>query len=143
MNVALAKTETGRAVTSVFTLACDRLPGSGKVAVVRRQAFESFERAGLPNRRIEEWKYTDLRALLREVLPLAPAPDGAAIKRARAALKVAGLKGATKLVMVDGVLVAELSDAAETGVTVKTLRQVLEDGDANLLTADVSDAMIS
>ena len=70
MNVALAKTETGRAVNSVFAVARERLPGSGKVADVRAQAFEAFERAGLPNRRIEEWKYTDLRALMREVLPL-------------------------------------------------------------------------
>ena len=45
MNVALAKTETGRAVNSVFTVARDRLPGSGKVADVRRQAFEAYERA--------------------------------------------------------------------------------------------------
>jgi Fe-S cluster assembly protein SufD len=143
MNVALAKTETGRAVTSVFTLACDRLPGSGKVADVRRQAFEAFERAGLPNRRIEEWKYTDLRALMREVLPLAPAPDADAIKRARSALKTASVKNATRFVLVDGVFVPELSDAAEAGVTVKTLRQALEGGDSHLLTADSSDAMIA
>ncbi len=142
MNVALAKTE-GQAVNSVFTVVRDRLPGSGNVTDVRGRAFEAFERAGLPNRRIEEWKYTDLRALMREVLPLAPSPDADAIKRARAALKTAGVKGATRLVLVDGVFVAELSDAAETGVSVKTLRQALEDGDSNLLLTDVSDAMIS
>jgi Fe-S cluster assembly protein SufD len=143
MNVALAKTETGQAVNSVFTVARDRLPGSGKVADMRRQAFEAFERAGLPNRRIEEWKYTDLRALMREVLPLAPAPDADAIKRARAALKTARVAGATKLVLVDGVFARELSDAAEVGVTVKTLREALESGDSHLLTTDASDAMIA
>ena len=143
MNVALAKTETGRVVNSVFTAARERLPGSGKVADVRRQAFEAFERAGLPNRRIEEWKYTDLRALMREVLPLAPAPEAEAIKRARSALKTASVKNAMRLVLVDGVFVPELSDAAETGVSVKTLRQALENGDSHLLTADSSDAMIA
>jgi Fe-S cluster assembly protein SufD len=143
MNVALAKTEMGRAVTSVFTAARERLPGSGKVADVRRQSFEAFERAGLPNRRVEEWKYTDLRALMREVLPLAPAPDAEAIKRARSALKTASVKNAMRLVLVDGVFVPELSDAAETGVSVKTLRQALENGDSHLLTADSSDAMIA
>jgi Fe-S cluster assembly protein SufD len=142
MNVALAKTE-GQAVNNVFTVVRDRLPGSGNVTDVRGRAFEAFERAGLPNRRIEEWKYTDLRALMREVLPLAPSPDAGAIKRARAALKTAGVKGATRLVLVDGVFIAELSDAAETGVSVKTLRQALEDGDSNLLLTDVSDAVIS
>jgi Fe-S cluster assembly protein SufD len=143
MNVAMAKTETERAVTSVFAAACDRLPGSGKVADTRRQAFEAFERAGLPNRRIEEWKYTDLRALMREVLPLAPAPDADAIKRARAALKAAGVKGATRLVLVDGVFVPELSDTTEAGVTAKTLREGLQGGGSDLLTTEATDAMIS
>ena len=85
MNVALAKTEIGRAVNSVFTDARERLPGSGEVADVRRQAFEAFERAGLPNRRIEEWKYTDLRALMREAKPLASPPDADAKARAKSA----------------------------------------------------------
>jgi len=60
----------------------DRLPGAGKVADSRRQAFEAWERAGLPHRRIEDWKYTDLRVLMREVLPLAAAPDAASLTRA-------------------------------------------------------------
>jgi Fe-S cluster assembly protein SufD len=76
MNVALAKTETGRALGDFFAVARDRLPGAGKVADSRRQAFEAWERAGLPHRRIEDWKYTDLRVLMREVLPLAAAPAG-------------------------------------------------------------------
>ena len=70
------------------------------------QAFETYERAGLPHRRIEEWKYTDLRALMREVLPLAAAPDAAALKRAKAALKPVAVAGARKLVLVDGVFAA-------------------------------------
>src|ERR1700742_932772 len=110
MNVALAKTETGRAVNSVFAVARERLPGSGKVAEARAQAFEAFERTGLPNRRVEEWKYTDLRVLMREVLPLAPAPDAAAIKHARAALTTVSVKGAVKLVLVDGIFAPDLSD---------------------------------
>jgi len=143
MNVALAKTETARAVNSVFAVARERLPGSGKVADLRRQAFEAFERAGLPHRRIEEWKYTDLRALMREVLPLAPTPDADAIRRARSALKTVRAKGAIKLVLVDGVFVAELSDAAAAGVSVTTLRAALEGGDSNLLATDATDAMIA
>ena len=143
MNVALAKTETGRAVTSAFTVARERLPGQGKVADVRRQAFEAFERAGLPNRRVEEWKYTDLRALMREVLQLAPAPGDEAIRRAHVALKTASVKDASRLVLVDGVFAPELSDVPETSVSLKTLREALEGGDSTLLAADATDAMIS
>ena len=98
MNIALAKTGSGRAVENIFTAARDRLPGTGKVADVRQQAFDAFERAGLPHRRLEDWKYTDLRALMREVLPLAAEPDASALKRAEKAL--ASLKAADACLMV-------------------------------------------
>ncbi len=150
MNVALAKTETGRALSDAFALVRDRLPGAGKVAEARQQAFDAYERAGLPHRRIEDWKYTDLRVLMREVLPLAVAPDATALKRAAAALKPHAVAGATRLVLVDGVYAAELSDVVglEAGVRVQTLREVLQNGDSeasgDLLNVDVADnAMIS
>ncbi|HEY7845589.1 MAG TPA: Fe-S cluster assembly protein SufD, partial [Bradyrhizobium sp.] len=143
MNVVLAKTETGRAVESLFTVARDRLPGTGKVADLRRQAFEAYERAGLPHRRIEEWKYTDLRVLMREVKPLAAKPDAAALKRAKAALKPIAIAAAAKLVMVDGVFAPELSDKAPAGVSIGSLREALEKGAGDLLETSAIDAMIS
>ena len=103
MNIALAKTETRGAVENLFTAARDRLPGTGKVLELRQQAFEAFERAGLPHRRLEDWKYTDLRVLMREVLPLAAAPDAAALQRAKKALKSVAVSDACRLVLVDGV----------------------------------------
>jgi len=69
MNLALAKNETGRAPSDSFAVARDRLPGTGRVAEARRAAFEAYEAVGLPHRRIEDWKYTDLRAAMRDVLP--------------------------------------------------------------------------
>jgi Fe-S cluster assembly protein SufD len=147
MNVVLARTETATAMESLFTASRERLPGMGKVAEIRRQAFETYERAGLPHRRVEEWKYTDLRALMREVRPLAAKPDATALKRAKAALKPVAIAGATKLVLVDGVFVPELSDAAAAGVSVRTLREILEnsgnEASADLLITNTSDAMIS
>src|SRR5438552_14647334 len=149
MNLVLAKTETGRALSSVFAVARDRLPGAGKVAETRREAFEAFERAGLPHRRIEEWKYTDLRALMREVLPLAPAPDAAALKRAGAALKLHAIAGVRRLVLVDGVFAPKLSETAdlEKGLGIRTLREALETGDsalqAQLFAPENSDAMVA
>src|SRR5882724_5541801 len=110
MNVAVAKNETGRALSDSFALALDRLPGKGKAAEARRGAFEAYERVGLPNRRIEDWKYTDLRALMREVLPLATAPDAAALTRAAAAVKLQAIEGTRRLVLVDGVFAPKLSE---------------------------------
>ena len=88
MNVAIAKVDPGRALSDAFTLAGDRLPGGGEIGELRREAFESYERVGLPHRRIEDWKYTDLRVLMREVLPLAPEPDATALNHGAAALKL-------------------------------------------------------
>src|ERR1700688_2354074 len=129
MNVVLAKTETGRALSDIFASAGGRLSGAGKVAELRRQAFEAYERAGLPHRRIEEWKYTDLRVLMREVLPLAAAPDAVALQRAEAALKSLATADAHRLVLVDGVLAPTLSNltALGAGVGVRKLRDVLEE----------------
>jgi len=149
MNVALAKTDTGRALSDAFSIAGDRLPGAGKIAEARRQAFEAYELAGLPHRRIEDWKYTDLRALMREVLPLAPAPDAAALKRAGAALKLHAIEGVRRLVLVDGVFAPKLSETGnlEKGLSIRTLREVLEAGDtalhAQLFAPDNSDAMVA
>jgi Fe-S cluster assembly protein SufD len=144
MNVAVAKTGKGRAVSDLFTSAEGRLPGSPSVIAARREAFETYERLGLPHRRIEEWKYTDLRALVGEVLPLAAAPDAAALKRAADAVKAHAIEGTRKLVLVDGVFAADLSDvkALASEVSLKTLRETL-DKDASLLTTASTDAVIS
>jgi Fe-S cluster assembly protein SufD len=113
MNVAIAKADTGRALSDAFTVARDRLRGGGKVGEFRRQAFESYERVGLPHRRIEDWKYTDLRVLMREVLPLASEPDSAALTRGAAALKLHAIPGVRRLVLVDGVFAPNLSETAD------------------------------
>ncbi|MGH6779976.1 MAG: SufD family Fe-S cluster assembly protein, partial [Bradyrhizobium sp.] len=149
MNLALAKTDSGHAANSIFLAAGERLPGSARVADARRQAFAAYERLGLPHRRIEEWKYTDLRTLMHEVLPLAGAPDAKVLERARKALRSLPIEGRAKLVLVDGVFAPELSDLASLsgGITVRTLRDVLEsdggDAGAGLLLTPSTDAMIS
>ena len=148
MNVALAKTDTGRALSDAFAAARERLPAVGKVADFRRQAFEAYERMGLPHRRIEDWKYTDLRVLMREVLPLAAAPDAGALKRAEAALKAGTIEGARRLVLVDGAFAPKLSDISgvEKGLSVRSLREAI-DGDsalqAELFSLDTANPMVA
>src|SRR5882757_5811919 len=149
MNVVLAKTETGRALSDAFAIVRDRLPGAGKVAEQRRLAFDAYERAGLPHRRIEDWKYTDLRVLMREVLPHAAAADAAALKRAGAALKLHAIDGVRRLVLVDGAFAPKLSETAnlEKGLGIRTLREALEGGDtalhAQLFAPENSDPMVA
>jgi Fe-S cluster assembly protein SufD len=149
MNLALAKTDTGRAISDIFAVVRDRLPGTEKIADSRRQAFEAYARAGLPHRRIEDWKYTDLRVLMRDVLPLAAAPDAAAIKRADAALKPHAIEGFRRLVLLDGVFVPKLSNMGnlENGLSIRALSEVLQSNDTSLqtrlLSPDNSDSMVA
>ncbi|MGY2811798.1 Fe-S cluster assembly protein SufD [Bradyrhizobium sp. USDA 4506] len=149
MKQIVAKAAAGRAMGNLFAAAHGRLPGSGPVAHIRARAFEAYERAGLPHRRIEAWKYTDLRALIGEVLPLAPRPDAAALVRAARSVKQAAADQAVKLVLVDGIFAPELSDVGrlENGVDVRSLREVLENSAdsaiAALVLSTTTDAVIS
>src|SRR5882672_11680518 len=82
------RTAAESALAANFAAAKRGLPGAGAVAALREDAFARFESDGLPHRRVEEWKYTDLRALMREAKPLAGVPDAAAKARAKTALAV-------------------------------------------------------
>jgi Fe-S cluster assembly protein SufD len=126
------KTSAEIGLAEEFGAAKARLPGRGPLAELRAQAFKRFEAEGLPHRRIEEWKYTDLRALMREAKPLAAAPDADAKARAKTAGQLLGDVERRRLVFVDGAFVAELSEMTklETGLTIRPLAQALADGDA-------------
>jgi Fe-S cluster assembly protein SufD len=128
-----------RALADQFATALPRLPGGKAVAATRSRALEAFAREGLPHRRVEEWKYTDLRALMREALPPAAAPDKAAQDRAAKVLKTLP-DGTRRLVLVDGAFVPQLSDvgALEGGLSIRSLASVLGD-DTNVHELLLSD----
>jgi Fe-S cluster assembly protein SufD len=130
-EVAVIKTAAETALAQTFAQVRDRLPGDEAVAARRNAAFDVFARQGLPHRRIEEWKYTDLRALMREAKPLAGPPDAAAKARAKDAGRLLSDLDARRLVFVDGAFVPELSDLhdLEAGLVVGSLAQALTDGD--------------
>jgi Fe-S cluster assembly protein SufD len=109
---------------------------AGTAAAARREAaFRRFEAAGLPHRRIEEWKYTDLRALMRDAKPLAAPPDTATKARAHDAGRVLAGVEARRIVFVDGMMVPELSDLTpEPGLTISSLREALGSGNPAVLT---------
>jgi Fe-S cluster assembly protein SufD len=74
------KTAAETALAEAFASAKGRLPGGREVAARREAAFRQFEAGGLPSRRTEEWKYTDLRALMRDAKPLASPPTTSALQ---------------------------------------------------------------
>ena len=74
-DVTIIKTAAEQGLATAFASARATLPGKDAVAALRDDAFKRFEVGGLPHRRVEEWKYTDLRALMREAKPLAGPGD--------------------------------------------------------------------
>jgi Fe-S cluster assembly protein SufD len=126
------KTNAELALAQAYSAEKARLPGDRKVVALRDAAAARFDALGLPHRRVEEWKYTDLRALIREAKPIAGAPNAAGKARAKDAGKVIGDMDARRVVFVDGTFVPELSDLANLspGLTIRSMAQALAEGDA-------------
>jgi Fe-S cluster assembly protein SufD len=133
-EVTSIKTAAETALAHTFTQARAQLPGDGAIAAQRDAAFDVFAKEGLPHRRVEEWKYTDLRALMREAKPLALPPGAAAKAHAKQAGALLGDLEARRLVFVDGAFVPELSDTAnlEAGLAVRSLAEALTGSDPAL-----------
>ncbi len=127
------KTAAEQGLVDAFASAKQTLPGAGSVAALRARAFSDFESCGLPHRRVEEWKYTDLRAFMREAKPLAVPPDATAKARARRAGEWLAAVDARRIFIVDGVFAADLSDLAglEKGLSIEPLSRALASGKAD------------
>ena len=121
------KTAAEAALAEAFAAVRATLPGDRRIAERRAAAFQAFDALGLPHRRVEEWKYTDLRALIREAKPLASAPDAQAKQRAKCAGQLLAGIGARRITFVDGAFVAELSDlvALEPGLSIAPMAKAL------------------
>src|SRR3954470_1244894 len=125
----IVRTPAEEALTQRFPALKGALPGDAKVLRLREAAFDLIARRGLPHRRVEEWKYTDLRALMREAAPFAEKPSSAEIAAtfngARAFAKVDALR----LTLVNGHFVPALSDGqASAGVEIAPLGEALASG---------------
>jgi len=111
-----------------------RLPGSdiGWLEAARRENLEAFVATGLPDTRMEAWKYTALRALAQR--RFAPGDAQAATRDVdAAAVALQGIDGPA-LAFVNGVFRADLSrtDSLPAGLSLQPLSQALQ-GDAEPL----------
>ncbi len=88
----------------------------------RSAAMDAFRESGLPHRRVEEWKYTDLRNALREAFPVAR-PNGAA----EAPVNPLADAGFHTLTFVDGTFVSDVP--AIDGVSFLPLNDALNSDD--------------
>jgi Fe-S cluster assembly protein SufD len=136
MNAQIIPSRTAAeiALADAYGTAKAKLSGTAEVAKLREAAFASFSQAGLPHRRIESWHYTDLRSLMREALPIAPAPGSDALASLGKTMRAAGLP-AQSLVLVDGVFAPELSAKLPDGIRVSSLATALAQGRRDVIAA--------
>jgi Fe-S cluster assembly protein SufD len=126
MNIQLARTPAESGFLTLFDEARDSLPGarSDWISGLRQDAIDAFRRAGIPHRRIEEWKYTDLRSALPQALPLAlPVPAGGGVEPANYFAPIAR----HRLVFANGYLRPDLSTCSDLpdGVEVLGLAEAI------------------
>ncbi|HEX5999745.1 MAG TPA: Fe-S cluster assembly protein SufD [Hyphomicrobiaceae bacterium] len=136
MTVALTRTKAEQAFPELFEVAAPRLPGGAATAEARKAAIGAFVSLGLPHRRIEEWKYTDLRSALKEALPPAvgtttPVTQG----QLDTALAELAAVDAHRVVLVDGAYRPELSAVDAADVAVTSLAAALAEGSTDPLTS--------
>ena len=139
------RTKAEEALIAEYRANAARLPGGTPVAHRRENAMALFEKSGLPHRRVEEWKYTDLRALMKGAAPLADGVDDATLAELTGKDPLAGLDRA-RLVVVNGAYRPDLSDLAGLdGVTVTALADVLANAPERVgrLFADSDDTALA
>lgn len=127
MNVAVMKTKAEQALAESFEAVAEKLPGSAAVKARRSQAIGAFSGIGLPHRRVEEWKYTDLRVNVKDVLPSA-INDATPMTIAELIVALGPLAhvDAHRVVFVNGHYRAHLGDVSDAqGVTVTALGELL------------------
>jgi Fe-S cluster assembly protein SufD len=140
----IMRTKAEESLLAEYAAERAELPGGSAFLDLRDKAIARFQRAGLPHRRVEAWKYTDLRALLRTVASLAgPAKlDEGAVSRG----DPLGSLDRARIVVANGVFRPELSDLdGIEGVTVEPLAAVLVGAPDRIgrLFAGVDDAVLA
>lgn len=84
--------------------------GGPFVARLRDEAFDALRAKGLPNRRVEEWKYTDLRALMRELPERAQTPSRETVQAAEKLRPALAVQDAARILFINGHCFATLKE---------------------------------
>jgi Fe-S cluster assembly protein SufD len=105
------------------------LPGGTSIGDARDDAIAALAETGLPGRRVEEWKYTDLRIHLKEAFPPAgrdnaPFTDED-LKAALGALSGLGAEDAYLMVFVNGTLRLDRLNSGD-GAEITSLSHALD-----------------
>ncbi len=118
--------------------------GSVAVDALREAAAGQLRDKGLPHRRVEEYKYSDLRAFMKSAAPLAGPADAAVAATLLEGHESFGELDRFRIVIANGEVMSGLTDAdalKAEGVTIRSLADALAgEGAAQLLASPGSGA---
>lgn len=122
---------SNEALTALIAAQASKLPGDDSFSGLRSGAREHFAKTGLPHRRIEEWKYSDLRRVMPADLALAGPVANADLDRNMVSSRILKDVDRALLMFVNGDYKPELSDLAGLGelVAIRSVADALENGD--------------
>jgi Fe-S cluster assembly protein SufD len=123
----VAKEKTSKWATE-FDLVSKTRPANPMLNEIQEKAITAFSALGLPDRKVEDYKYTNIRLFLNEEFTATAEP----IKLKQSDIKHLLIKGHATFVMINGVCSEELSqvDNFPKEVTAKHIFAALKDGDA-------------
>ncbi|MEM9633134.1 MAG: Fe-S cluster assembly protein SufD [Pseudomonadota bacterium] len=104
------------------------LPGSVAVAALREAAISQLRERGLPHRRVEEYKYSDLRAFLKSAAPLAAAAQEEKLESLLKDQNAFGDLDRYRIVVANGSFLdshSDVEDLAREGVVVSNMGDAL------------------
>jgi len=113
-----------------------RLPPSSSTWIneVRESAIQQFRRNGFPTPRNENWKYTDIRPIVkRDFVAIVPGPGAVPMEL----LDKYSFRqmDCHELVFANGWFLPDCSTAQDQGVLIKSLAEVLKDDDTGIRTS--------
>lgn len=108
-----------------------------KLRQKKKDAFNDFEAIGLPGKKFETWKYSNIAAWTKnEYLPIQ-----LPLKSKKAQIPVQELSDANLIVFNNGNFDPEASDIKEKGIEVSSIREKLQSSDANQFSDQFIDAI--
>jgi len=95
--------------------------GNGKLKAHEQNAFEAFNRLGIPTSKHEEWKYTRIGSVFNKEFQIKPGGGNITMKDI-AAVRMAGYEDANELVFVNGIYNPDLSTVSSRELVVQPLQ---------------------
>lgn len=130
MTLQTVKSPVDEALSSLIAAQQVVLPGTAGFSRKRAAASAQFASAGLPNKRVEAWKYSDLkRAMPADIALIAPL-EGNDVEGRLTQTRIFTSVERARLIIINGVFRADLSDMAllDGKLSVRTVADSLRDG---------------